>query len=386
VTRNDPTSLKESIFAEAKRLGFKLVGVTQPDPPPHLDVYERWLQEGHHGEMGYLSTDRARVRRSDPRLILPDCKSILVLGWEHSLPKSTKDEQDNEKRDLKGRIASYAWDEDYHDVLTQRLDELAAFIETEVGEPVANRRYTDTGPILERDLAQRAGLGWIGKNTCLINPANGSYILLAELFLDIELEADQSFTADRCGSCTRCLEACPTGCILPDRTLNATRCISYLTIELKGPIPIELRPQMDDWIFGCDVCQQVCPWNQRFARPEEGEYTSGNAPNIRPDLIAELSLTPELFNQKFKGSPVKRAKRRGYLRNVAVALGNLGQTSAIPSLVKTLQDEPEPLVRRHAAWALGQMDDENARRALQGAAAKEVDAEVLAEIFAALGE
>jgi epoxyqueuosine reductase len=318
-------SLKESIFAEARRLGFKLVGVTQPDPPQHFDVYMRWLHAGQHGEMGYLSTDRARAHRSDPRLILPECKSILVLGWEHTIPKSSKDKSDN-NRDLKGRIASYAWDEDYHDVLPRRLEELAAFIETQIGAPVPNRWYTDTGPILERELAQRAGLGWIGKNTCLINPANGSYFLLAELFIGIELEADQPFFAE------------------------------------------------------------VCPWNQRFARPGGGEKTSGRSQIANPDLIAELSLTPEQFNRKFKGSPVKRAKRRGYLRNVAVALGNTGQTSAIPPLVKSLQEEPEPLVSRHAAWALGQINDENALRALQEAAAKEEDAEVLAEIYAALGE
>jgi epoxyqueuosine reductase len=312
-------SLKESIYAEARRLGFKLVGVTQPDPPQHLDVYERWLHAGYHGEMGYLSTDRARAHRADPRLILPECKSILVLGWEHTIPKSSKDKSDNKNRDLKGRIASYAWDEDYHNVLPRRLEQLAAFIENQVGEPVANRWYTDTGPILERELAQRAGLGWIGKNTCLINPANGSYFLLAELFIGIELEADQPFFADRCGSCTRCLEACPTACILPDRTIDASRCISYLSIELKGPIPVDLRSQMDNWVFGCDICQQVCPWNQRFARPGGGEKTSGRSQIANPDLIAELSLTPEQFNRKFKGSPVKRAKRRGYLRNVAVS-------------------------------------------------------------------
>ena len=385
MARKIPMSLKESIFAEARRLGFKLVGVTQPDPPQHFDVYMRWLHAGQHGEMGYLSTDRARAHRSDPRLILPECKSILVLGWEHTIPKSSKDKSDN-NRDLKGRIASYAWDEDYHDVLPRRLEELAAFIETQIGAPVPNRWYTDTGPILERELAQRAGLGWIGKNTCLINPANGSYFLLAELFIGIELEADQPFFADRCGSCTRCLEACPTACILPDRTIDASRCISYLSIELKGPIPVDLRSQMDNWVFGCDICQQVCPWNQRFARPGGGEKTSGRSQIANPDLIAELSLTPEQFNRKFKGSPVKRAKRRGYLRNVAVALGNTGQTSAIPPLVKSLQEEPEPLVSRHAAWALGQINDENALRALQEAAAKEEDAEVLAEIYAALGE
>jgi epoxyqueuosine reductase len=377
-------SLKESIFAEAKRLGVNLVGVTRPDPPPHVDIYEHWLGEGYHGEMGYLSTDRARARRADPRLILPECKSILVLGWDHALPKNAEDSPWKDNQDLNGRIASYAWDQDYHDIIPNKLMALVAFIETQVGEPVANRWYTDTGPILERELAQRAGLGWIGKNTCLINSSKGSYFLLAELFLGIDLEPDPPFTADRCGSCTRCLDACPTACILPERTIDASRCISYLTIELKGPIPIDLRPQMDDWIFGCDICQQVCPWNVRFASQDEN--APGRIQNPNPELITELSLSPEEFNRKFKGNPVKRAKRRGYLRNVAVALGNSGQSSAIPALVESLVAEVEPLVRRHAAWALGQMKYENAQRALQEAAAKEEDAEVLAEIYTALGE
>lgn len=384
VARNYPMSLKESIIAEAKRLGFNLVGVTRPDPPPHLDVYEHWLRKGHHGEMGYLSTDRARARRSDPRLILAECKSILVLGWDHIIPESTEEMAGVESRPSKGRIASYAWDEDYHDVIPPRLKALVEFIENLIGEPVPNRWYTDTGPILERELAQRAGLGWIGKNTCLINPTKGSYFLLAELLLNIDLEPDPPFAADHCGSCTRCIEACPTACILPDRTINAQQCISYLTIELKGPLPLEMRPQMDNWIFGCDICQLVCPWNQRFAHPDE--IPTERDQIAAPELTRELSLTPEEFNRKFKGSPVKRTKRRGYLRNVAVALGNSRDTSSAPSLAKTLEIEPEPLVRRHAAWALGQMNDDFARSALQEAAADENDPEVLAEIQSALGE
>jgi epoxyqueuosine reductase len=379
-------SLKESILAEAKRLGFNLAGVTSSDPPSHLGVFERWLVEGHHGEMGYLSTDRARARRADPRSILPECKSILVLGWEHTIPGSNEDLTGGENQPSKGRIASYAWDEDYHNVIPPQLEALAAYIETLVGEPVPNRWYTDTGPILERDLAQRAGLGWIGKNTCLINPTNGSYFLLAELFLGIDLEPDPPFLADRCGSCTRCIEACPTSCILPDRTIDAQQCISYLTIELKGPIPLEIRPQMDNWIFGCDICQQVCPWNQRFARADESEIVPERAQIVTPELAAELSLSPEDFNRKFKGNPVKRTKRRGYLRNVAVALGNSRDIASAPSLAKSLESEPEPLVRGHAAWALGQMNDDYARRALLEAAAQEMDPEVLAEIQTALGE
>jgi epoxyqueuosine reductase len=238
--------------------------------------------------------------------------------------------------------------------------------------------------VLERDLAQRAGLGWIGKNTCLIHPTQGSYFFLAEILLNIELEPNEPFLHDRCGSCTRCLEACPTACILPDRTLDARRCISYLTIELRGAIPFELRPQIGEWVFGCDICQQVCPWNQRFATAH-GDPAFAARPDVpNPDLLEELKLSSEQFNYKFKGSPVKRAKRGGYLRNVAIALGNLGDETALPVLIHSLASEPEPLVRGHVAWALGRLGGNAARRALQQAAQIEKDAYVLSEIRSAL--
>ena len=287
-----------------------------------------------------------------------------------------------------GRVASYAWGADYHDVLTERLKALVTFIETQVGHPVSNRWYTDTGPILERDLAQRAGLGWIGKNTCLIHPREGSYFLLAEILLGIELDEDSAFLPDRCGTCTRCLHACPTSCILPDRTLDARRCISYLTIELKSPIPVELRSQIGNWVFGCDICQQVCPWNLRFAGQQGDPAFAPRAGLRQPELIQELSLSPQDFNRKFKGSPVKRTKQRGYLRNVAVALGNRaagsGDADVIAALESVLRLEPEALVRGHAAWALGQVGSEAARQALEQAEQNEQDEGVLAEIRAAL--
>jgi epoxyqueuosine reductase len=380
--------LKNEIAAEAKRLGFNLVGVARPAPPPHVNVYENWLEQGRHGEMSYLSTERARARRADPSLILPQCKSILVLGMDHTIPAPSEmipGKDDPQDQTFSGRIASYAWGKDYHDVIPLRLQELVEFIEARVGEPLPNRYYTDTGPILERELAQRAGLGWIGKNTCLINPAHGSYFLLAEIFLGIDLEPDPPFTADRCGTCSRCLEACPTGCIQPDRTIDASQCISYLTIELKGSIPLELRPNIGNWIFGCDICQQVCPWNQRFADSNGVKGLTGNAQFGFPDPIEELSLSPQEFNRKFKGSPIKRAKRRGYLRNAAVVLGNLKPATAVLSLTESLSDEPEPLIRGHAAWALGQIGDDLAQEALREAAVTETDPYVMGEILTALG-
>lgn len=381
-------SLKAEVIAEANRLGFDLVGVTIPAPPPHYDVYAAWLQAGRHGEMGYLSTERALRLRADICQILPECRSILVLGVPYFKPsRSALLTGEGETDDLVccGQIASYAWGEDYHDVIPDRLKKLVEFIEARVGASIPNRWYTDTGPILERDLAQRAGLGWIGKNTCLINPDNGSYFLLAEILLGIDLRPDRPFTVDRCGTCTRCLESCPTHCILPDRTIDARRCISYLTIELKDSIPMELRDQMGNWIFGCDICQQVCPWNQRFASLQ-GDSAFKERTDVRnPDLMVELSLSPEEFNRKFRGSPVKRAKRRGYLRNVAIALGNLKSATAVPKLGEVLGNEPEPLVRQHAAWALGWIGGEPARQALDTAFIQEREPNVKQEILAAAG-
>lgn len=378
-------ALRLAIEQEARRLGFRWMGVATPESPLHWVVYERWLAQGRQGEMAYLASDRARQRRADPRQILPECRSILLLGIPYDAPQSLEPPQPvGSDHTLHGRVAAYAWGDDYHEVLADRLRLLVSFIETQTGAPVQNRWYSDTGPVLERDLAQRAGLGWIGKNTCLIHPTQGSYLLLAEILLGLELEPDLPFPHDRCGSCTRCLEACPTACILPDRTIDARRCISYLTIELKGAIPLELRPQMGDWVFGCDICQQVCPWNQRFAAAH-GDPAFAPRPGVpRPDLIAELALNREQFNRKFEGSPVKRAKRRGYLRNVAVALGNLGDETAIPALIEALGREPEPLVRGHVAWALGRLGGDAARGALQRAAVTETDAAVLGEIRAAL--
>ena len=308
--------------------------------------------------MGYLADERSRLRRADPKLILPECKSILMLAVPYDSPLPMGAGPGVRARG-EGRIASYALGEDYHDVLPQRLQAIVAFIEEQLGHPVPNRWYTDTGPILERDLAQRAGLGWIGKNTCLINPRAGSYFLLAEILLGVEIEPDSPFVTDHCGTCTRCLDACPTHCILPDRTLDARRCISYLTIELKDGIPTELRPLMQDWIFGCDVCQMVCPWN-RFAK--EGDPAFANSIPL-PTLTENLALTPQAFNQRFKKSPVKRAKRRGFLRNVSVALGNTADEEALPALRKSLEDQ-EPMVREHARWAIEKIETNKKEREL----------------------
>lgn len=290
--------------------------------------------------MDYLASERSRSRRADPSLILPECKSILVLAIPY-----TKAEVEKQKEDF--HIAAYALGDDYHEVIPPKLQEIVQFIEDQLGHPIPNRYYTDTGPILERELAQRAGLGWIGKNSMLINPQVGSTFLLAEILLGIEIEPDPPFTTDHCGSCTRCIDACPTQCILPNRTINSNHCISYLTIENKGDIPEGLREQVGNWIFGCDICQQVCPWN-RFSQPADPALK----PSIPlPILTSDLTLTSSEFNQRFKRSPIKRAKCRGYLRNLAVAVGNSGNKKDLPILEQAVEDQ-ESLVKSHAKWAI----------------------------------
>ncbi len=335
--------LKESIKSKSKQLGFTLTGITSSEPLAHYAFFQTWLGSGHHATMQYLVNEK----RADPKSILPECKSILILALPY----------DSEFRMLNSEfsIASYALGDDYHDIIPPKLKQIVEFIEEQLGYKIPNRYYTDTGPILERELAQRAGLGWIGKNSMLINPQAGSTFLLAEILLGIELEPDAPIT-DHCGTCTRCIEACPTQCILPNRSIDSRKCISYLTIENKDEIPADLRPHLQNWIFGCDVCQQVCPWN-RFSAPADLSLT----PNIAlPVLSTDLLLTPVEFNQRFKKSPIKRAKRRGYLRNLAVAIGNNGDENDIPILEKAIQDD-EPLVKEHAAWALENVTRDKSR-------------------------
>ncbi len=422
-------ALTQAVKAEARRLGFDLVGVTDCSPPASYAHYEAWLAAGYHAGMAYMARERNRLRRADPRRILPECQSIVVVAVRYAAPphqdalRSGHDRRaakmpnsHSEGRAARskgermltsggqshmatapaldvqpstsgpegpfGQVAAYAWGLDYHDVLPPRLRDLVAFIEAQVGHPVPHRIYTDTGPVLERDLAQRAGLGWIGKSGMLIHPRLGSYLLLAEVLLGVALEPDPPFPTDHCGTCQRCVEACPTQAILPDRTVDANRCLSYWTIEHRGALPEALRPALGTWVFGCDVCQQVCPWNRRVA--PEGDPAFAPRPEVpRPLLLEELKLSPEAFRHKFRGSPVKRAKRQGYLRNVAVALGNIADPRAVPALTEALHDE-HPWVRGHAAWALGRIGTPEARAALRTALPREADSEVRAEIQAAL--
>ena len=343
-------TVKDSIKAEGSALGFSFVGFTTPSKPEHYATYLSWLEAGHHGTMEYLATEHNRKMRLDPQLILPGCKTIVVLAANYPNPLNFAEPAAD---GLTGKIAAYAWPEiDYHLVIPPLLEKLARSMQIILGKKFAYKCYTDTGPILERDLAQRAGLGWIGKNTCLISPKLGSFLFLAEILIDYSIEPDAPFTADRCGNCTRCIDSCPTHCILPDHTIDASRCISFLTIENKGPIPSTLRRSMENWVFGCDICQMVCPWNHKTKNDLYTNLFKQPPSPLMIDLQSEIQLSPTEFNHKYRESPIKRAKRRGYLRNAAVALGNSRDVKITDGLKQALRKETEPLVRSHLIWAL----------------------------------
>jgi len=355
--RTQGMGLTERICRRARDLGFDRVGVAPARPVPHLGAYRAWLAQGYHGEMGYMARPDRVARREDPARIVPGAGTVVCVGLNYypgALP-------DDLRRDpSRGLISNYAWGVDYHELMAPRLEELAAFIRTEVGagagRQVRVRAYVDTGPVLERAYAAQAGLGFIGKNTCLIDPHMGSWLFLGEILLDVELEPTTKTMDVSCGTCRRCLDACPTGALVAPTVLDARRCISYLTIELKGPIPHELRPLMGRWIYGCDVCQSVCPW-QRFARPtREPSFRAPGPDRGAPSLSDVLVMGEEAFRQRYRGTPIYRIGRGRLLRNAAVALGNWGDERGGPVLRKALTD-PEPLVREHAAWALERIEE-----------------------------
>ncbi len=377
-------TLAAEIKERARDLGFDLVGVASVEPSVHMDLYRAWIEDGVHGDMGYLSREDALARRADLERTLPSLKAAVVVGHDYYQedPSGVPDDP------ARAVVARYARGRDYHNVIKKRLLKLHRWIESRAGGPVVGRAYVDTGPILERELATRAGLGWFGKNTMLIDPKRGSYFFLGILLLDLELETDEPFTEDHCGTCRSCLDACPTGALLGRDAdgapvMDARRCISYLTIEHRGPIPMELRPLMGNRVYGCDICQEVCPWNEKFAEVGPEPAYRAREGLDGPELVelAErlLAVDDEGFRELFRGSPIKRARRAGLLRNVCVALGNWGAEEAVPVLVAGLSD-PAPLVRGHAAWALGRVGTPAALAALSSARAEQSDPVVLEEI------
>ena len=308
-------SLEGLIKAQAYGLGFDLVGIASLGPMETSMAFDAWVGKGYAGEMEYL--ERGAEKRRDSRLPFPGARSAIVVGLDYG------------GREPPGPVARYARGDDYHDVMAERLNELHRWLRLRVGRPVAGKAYVDTGPILERDLARRAGLGWFGKNTNLVNARLGSFFFIGSLLVDLDLVADAPFDTDRCGTCTRCLDACPTGALVDARVLDATRCISYLTIELKGEIPDELREPMGSNIYGCDICQDVCPYNIKFAHDLRERVLAAreavrgkDARTLAQELIV---MGDEEFRSAFRKSPMKRARRRGLARNAAVVLENISR-------------------------------------------------------------
>lgn len=341
--------LETRVKAQAFGLGFDLVGICRLGPVDTSDAFDDWLAHGYAGSMTYLP--RNRDRRRDSRLPVPGAVSAIVVAMNYG------------GREPSGPVARYARGDDYHDVMVERLNALHGWLGDETRRALKGKAYVDTGPLLERDLARRAGLGWFGKNTNLINPALGSFFFLGALLVELDLTPDTPFEADRCGSCTRCLDACPTKAFVAPRVLDATKCISYLTIELKESIPVDLREAIGELIYGCDICQEVCPWNVRFSQelPDESAYSPRAvfaATEARALARALLGMNQEQFSIAFKGSAAKRAKLRGLKRNAAVVLGNIGNRDDQDVLTDAL-DDPERVVREHAAWALRRIQDES---------------------------
>jgi len=369
-------SLTERICERARNLGFDLVGVAPTHLVPYLDAYRSWIALGYHGEMAYMARPDRVERREDMNRIVPGVRSVICVGLNYYAGALPADLRRDPSR---GLISNYAWGSDYHDLMVPRLEELAAFIGAEAGRKVAYRAYVDTGPVLERAYAAQAGLGFIGKNTCLIHPRMGSWLFLGELLVTVALEPTPEGKSVSCGICRRCLDVCPTGALVAPYVLDARRCVSYLTIELKGPIPRELRPLIGNRVYGCDVCQTVCPW-QRFARPTgEALFRPLEPEQAAPALPDLMEMGEETFRRRYRGTPVFRIGRGRMLRNVAVALGNWGDERAVPALTKALSDA-EPLVRGHAAWALGRIGGQPAWKALREASSGETDPYVRREI------
>ncbi len=369
--------------AAVKRLaaecGLTVSAVTTADAFPDLaDHLEQHIAAGRMAGLDWFTNERARFS-ADPHNLQRSAVSILSVGVAYWSIDPGKPDDDLPR----GRISRYAWGVDYHDLLKQRMRKLHRAVEELVGRPVEARHLVDTARIVDRAVAARAGLGWYGKHTCVIVPGHGSWVLLGELLLDLELEPDPPLAKD-CGRCRICLDRCPTGAIVAPYTVDTPRCLSYQTIEQRGAIPLEIRPLLGDWVYGCDVCQEVCPYT-KAARPEpDPAFLPRSIANAYPSLRWLLSMTENEFRATYRDTPVPRAKRRGLARNAAVALGNIGTDDDIPVLVTAVNDHDEPLVRSHAAWALGQRGGRSARRALDRVRIRDADSSVREEAEAAL--
>jgi epoxyqueuosine reductase len=370
----DALQITTLVKSRATELGFAHAGICAPVAPKRLTKLDEWLAAGFDGQMYYIA-DR-RDAYADPNHVLEGVKSIVMLGMQYNTVEPTVPSA------TQGRVARYAWGNvDYHDVIREKLHELADYIRELVPEAIT-RGVVDTAPLLEREFAQLAGLGWVGKNTLLLSKHAGSYFFLAAMLTDAELDFDEPHLADHCGTCTACLDACPTKAFPEAYVLDATRCISYLTIELQDTVPVELRSGMCNWVFGCDVCQEVCPWN-RAAPPATEERFFPHEEFNPLELLELFDLDDAAFRRRFRHTPLWRSHRRGLLRNAAIVLGNGRDPQAIPALARGLNDD-EPLVRGAAAWALGQFNRPDTDESLRTRLSEESDRLVIVEIEAAL--
>lgn len=341
--------LGERIIREAERIGFDLAGSTAVAASPHADSLRRWLAAGHAAGMSWMGAREAE--RVDPAAALPGAKSVVVVGLSYFAGNPPPELWNDPCR---GRVARYAWGADYHDVLLPMLRELESFIVAETGTKILSRAYVDTGPVLERDLAERAGLGVAGKNTNVINGRYGSYVFIGEILSEWQVpsaECRVKNEAESCGACERCLSGCPTGALVEPRVLDARKCISYLTIEHRGVIPVELRRAMGNWVFGCDECQQVCPWVIQHSLAGKQRFLKFNPDTCAPKLEDLLALDDASFRERFKGTPVLRAKRSGLVRNAIIAASNSGSAQFFQSLEKLARDT-DSVVRETAKWAM----------------------------------
>lgn len=372
------TLIASRLKARAAELGFDRIGLTRAEPSPTLAAYLRWIEAGMHGPMGYMARPDRVARRRDLAVILPGVQSLIVVALDYRSAAPAEWLTDP----ARGRFAAYAWGADYHEVMLAKLETLAAWLTEESGG--AHRAYVDTGAILERSHGQAAGLGFVGKNTLLIHPRRGSLFFLGEILTTLECDDYDAPLPQptMCGSCTRCLNACPTGAFPAPHVLDARRCISLWTIEHKGSIDPALRPRFGNWVFGCDICQDVCPF-QRFAPETREPAFTPDPARITPPLLDLLALDEAGFQARFASTPVARTGRQRLVRNACVAAGNWGSDDAIGPLAALL-DDASPLVRSHAAWALGQIGGSRARTALDRARQREADDAVRAELALAL--
>lgn len=369
--------LKQSIRELGIYSGFDIVRFT------HADAFTRdeaaalqRIRDGHMDGFSWYTEERVR-RANRPKALLEGAQSVISLALSYNT-----DNHERTDAQPRGKIARYAWGDDYHDVIKKRLREFAQRLPEIAGRPVRTRIFVDDGPMNDRAAAERSGVGWFGKNTNILTPTHGSWVFLAQVVTDLELKPDPPLKKT-CGECIRCIPACPTDAIVSPYVIDNRKCISFLTIELRGPIPHELRPLMGDWVFGCDICQDVCPVNRKAVLSSEPDFNKRHDFDA-PDLIPLIDLDDEMFRKRFEGSPIRRAKREGLQRNVCVALGNIGDPVAVPALETALNSD-SPLVRSHASWALGQIGGDEARVALERALETEEDTEVRREIESALG-